>query len=248
MIGIVIPAHNEADGIEATLNAAIVAGVHPGLQGEQVEVVLVLDSCTDATAKIASRYPVQVLSVNARNVGTARALGADFAESRGARWLAFTDADTLVASDWLVQQLALNADVVCGSIGVDDWTVHGHHAPFLAAHFARTYKDREGHRHIHGANLGVSTAAYRRAGGFEPLACAEDVCLVKALEQTGATVAWSAAPRVSTSARPSARARGGFGDTLLAVIAAGGNPLPVHMEQVARAFASPVDCNPDRHT
>ncbi|RYY84013.1 MAG: glycosyltransferase family 2 protein, partial [Comamonadaceae bacterium] len=77
-----------------------------------------------------------------------------------------------------------------------------------------------GHRHVHGANLGVSATAYRRAGGFPALACSEDVALVEALKAMGANIAWSAAPRVSTSARANARARGGFGDTLLAVIAA----------------------------
>ncbi|HUD32119.1 MAG TPA: glycosyltransferase family 2 protein, partial [Variovorax sp.] len=74
---------------------------------------------------------------------------------------------------------------------------------------------------IHGANLGVSAEAYERVGGFRPLACSEDVALVEALQASGARIAWSAAPRVTTSARADARARGGFGDTLLAVIAAG---------------------------
>jgi hypothetical protein len=42
---------------------------------------------------------------------------------------------------------------------------------------------------------------------------------VKALEANGARFAWSARPRVFTSARTDARARGGFGDTLRAVVA-----------------------------
>jgi thymidine phosphorylase len=73
---------------------------------------------------------------------------------------------------------------------------------------------------VHGANLGVSAEAYLRAGGFQALACSEDVALVEALKASGARIAWSAAPRVTTSARTNARARGGFGDTLLAVVAA----------------------------
>jgi len=39
------------------------------------------------------------------------------------------------------------------------------------------------------------------------------------LEDIGAHVAWSALPRVTISARLDARARGGFGDTLLAMTA-----------------------------
>lgn len=54
-----------------------------------------------------------------------------------------------------------------------------------------------------------------RTGGFAALACHADVALVAALERSGAHFAWSAAPRVVTSGRTDARARGGFGDTLL---------------------------------
>ena len=221
MIGIVVPAHNEESEIGDTVSALLLAAAHPALQGEKVEVLVVLDSCSDATGAIARFGGARTLAVDARNVGLARAAGADMLIAEGARWLAFTDADTRVSPDWLVRQLELDVDVVCGSIGVDDWSVHGTYADALRAHFARTYTDADGHRHIHGANLGVSAEAYVRAGGFPALACSEDVALVEALQATGARIAWSAAPRVSTSARRNARARGGFGDTLLAVIAAG---------------------------
>lgn len=222
MIGVVIPAHDEARHIGANVRAVMLAAAHEALQGEAVQVMVVLDSCSDDTGAIAAQHGAQTLTVSLRNVGAARAAGAELLLSAGARWLAFTDADTLVAPDWLVAQLALQADAVCGSIGVDDWTPHGEHGEFLRQHFARTYTDADGHRHIHGANLGVSAAAYLRAGGFPPLRCSEDVALVRALQESGALIAWSAAPRVSTSARIDARARGGFGDTLLAVVTAAG--------------------------
>ena len=224
MIGIVIPAHNEAEHIGATLAAAARAAVHPSLKGETVRVVVVLDACDDATGLIAESYGIEhhvtTLRLLARNVGVARAAGATQLLDNGARWLAFTDADTIVSPDWLVTQLAQEADAVCGSISVEDWGAHGSDSDFIRDHFARTYTDVNGHRHIHGANLGVSAEAYRRVGGFQPLACSEDVALVEALQASGARIAWSAAPRVCTSARRNARARGGFGDTLLAVIAA----------------------------
>lgn len=221
MIGIVVPAHNEERDIGETVAALLLAAAHPALLGEKVEVLVVLDSCSDATGAIARFGGARTLAVDARNVGRARAAGAERLLAEGARWLAFTDADTRVSPEWLVRQLELGADAVCGSIGVDDWSVHGCYADALRGHFARTYTDADGHRHIHGANLGVSAEAYVRAGGFPALACSEDVALVEALQATGARIAWSAAPRVSTSARHDARARGGFGDTLLAVIAAG---------------------------
>lgn len=47
MIGILIPAHNEEDLLEQCLTAALRASKHGLLAGEPVEVLVVLDSCTD---------------------------------------------------------------------------------------------------------------------------------------------------------------------------------------------------------
>ncbi|MDM0026219.1 glycosyltransferase [Variovorax saccharolyticus] len=232
MIGIVIPAHNEALLIGQAVDAVMAAAVHPGLHGEPVEIVVVLDACSDLTGVIAARAGARTVSLRARNVGVARAVGAEAMLAAGARWLAFTDADTVVSPSWLVDQLAQDADAVCGSIGVNDWSAHGVHAEAIEAHFLRTYADVDGHSHIHGANLGVSAAAYRRAGGFRHLACSEDVALVRALEATGARIAWSAKPRVLTSSRRDARARGGFADALLDALAAS-------LAAVAPATATP---------
>lgn len=218
MIGIVIPAHNEEECLGQALAAACRAANHEGLQGEPVKIVVVLDACTDASEAIACAWPVTVLSIHDRNVGRARSVGADHLIASGARWLAFTDADSVVSERWLVDQLDLNSDVVCGSVSVDDWSAHGVHAHALRQHFEATYRDVDGHAHVHGANLGVSTPAYQRVGGFPPLACSEDVALVNALLACGAKIAWSAVPRVTTSSRRHARASGGFGDTLLEVV------------------------------
>ncbi len=174
--------------------------------------VVVADDCSDATAAIAGDCGAAVLSVQARNVGTARALGAQLALDAGARWLAFTDADSVVGADWLAVQLELDSDAVCGTVAVRDW---GSYGAQLQQHHARTYTDADGHQHIHGANLGVSADAYRRAGGFQPLGTSEDVALVAALHNAGARIAWSARPRVETSARRAFRAPLGFGATLL---------------------------------
>ena len=208
MIGVVIPAHNEEQHIGMALAAIQRAAQHPCLLGEAVQVLVVLDSCDDTTEAIAAAHGVQSLAVDVRNVGSARAVGAAQMVEAGARWLAFTDADTVVSPQWLWKQLELEADAVCGSIGISDWSMHGEQADNIRIHFARTYHDVDGHRHIHGANLGVSTEAYLRAGGFRPLACSEDVALVEALQACGARIAWSAAPRVSTSATSSLHASG----------------------------------------
>ncbi|SAK78372.1 Glycosyl transferase family 2 [Caballeronia hypogeia] len=214
MLAIVIPAHNEAAHIGACVAAARRAADHHQLLGETVRVIVVLDDCSDATGDIARAQGADVTSIAARNVGMARAHGAERALASGARWLAFTDADTTVAQDWLVRQLDCRADAVCGVIGVHDWSPHD---GAVREHFGRTYTDADGHRHIHGANLGVSAQAYVQAGGFAPLESSEDVALVEALMASGARIEWSASPRVVTSARTDFRAKQGFGATLLDV-------------------------------
>ncbi len=219
MLGIVIPAHNEEACIGAAVSAANTAARHPGLLGEDVRVLVVLDDCSDETAQAARAAGAQTLKAHTRNVGAARAAGAEALLNAGARWLAFTDADSIVCPNWLVDQLSLNADAVCGTVAVDDWSAHGIHAALIHAHFLEIYFDRDDHPHIHGANLGVSAVAYRLAGGFLPLRCGEDVHFVDALEKSGARIARSAKPRVVTSARRDARAAGGFADALLNAIA-----------------------------
>jgi len=215
VIGVVIPAHDEEARIGAALASVLAAALHPALDGEAVHVVVVADACADATAKAAAQAGVDVVEVPHRNVGRARSIGADLLLGRGARWLAFTDADSTVAEDWLAQQLALGAQAVCGCVWVEDWAVHGAHAARLAEAFRAGYSHADGHRHVHGANLGMSAQAYRKAGGFAPLRSDEDVALVRALGLAGVDVVYSAAPRVVTSARADHRAPWGFGASLV---------------------------------
>lgn len=212
MIGVLIPAHNEEQLLGECLRTVLEAGRHPALAQEQVLILVVLDSCTDGSAQVTRQYDVATLEVSVRNVGQARAAGASFLLERGARWIACTDGDSSVASDWLVEQLALDADAVCGTVTPGQWSDD---IPLEAQiRYQQRYQQREGHRHIHGANLGVSAAAYTLAGGFPPLACHEDVHLIHQLELRGARIAWSCRPRVTTSTRLNARASGGFADYL----------------------------------
>jgi glycosyltransferase involved in cell wall biosynthesis len=211
MIGVVVPAHNEERLIKFCLESLLDAAAHPALDGEAVEIIVVLDACTDQTGPIAQLEGVTTLSVDSHNVGLARQHGAAKAITLGARWLAFTDADCVVAADWLITQLNLKADAVCGTVAVNDWGFYGDR---MQQHFASTYNDTDGHQHIHGANMGVSVAAYLAVGGFAGLSSSEDVALVEALRQHGAAIAWSSAPRVVTSVRQDYKAPGGFGATL----------------------------------
>lgn len=211
MIGVIVPAHDEEEVIEECVQSLIEASTHPDLAREVVQIIVVLDNCRDRTGMLARSLGVNTIDVRVKNVGFARQTGAKIALGHGARWLAFTDADSVVAPDWLASQLALSADAVCGTVAVEDWGDYGER---MHRHFQLTYADADGHSHIHGANLGVSAEAYVAAGGFLGLESSEDVALVEALRASGAKIAWSRAPRVVTSVRPNFKAPGGFGATL----------------------------------
>lgn len=207
MIGAVVPAYDEEALIGRVLQALRVAATHPDLQGEEVRILVVLDACRDRTGDISHAFGAQCLAVDARNVGFARAAGAQALIEQGARWLAFTDADSVVAACWFSRQLALRSEAVCGVVEVDDWT--GFTSEERSA-YAADYLDAEDHRHIHGANLGVSVSAYQQAGGSPTLCTREEVALVERLHGLGVRIAWTNTVRVVTSARQDGRAPDGF--------------------------------------
>lgn len=211
MIGIAIPAHNEADYLAACLQSVQRSVAQLSRQGHSALVLVVLDACDDDTPRIARQYADHVLPITAHNVGEARRVGAQWLIDYGAQWLACTDADTQVPAHWLSAQLACQTDVFCGIVRVDDWGDYS--AGVIQAFHATTPQD--GHPHIHGANLGIARHAYLQVGGFLPATAHEDVSLVRRCEQAGLQIARRIDPCVVTSARRNARARGGFGDFLL---------------------------------
>ncbi|WP_242167928.1 MULTISPECIES: glycosyltransferase [unclassified Pseudomonas] len=218
MIGIVIPAHNEERHISACLASIQRAIAHPALAHQQVQLLVVLDACSDETATRVSAMGVATLEVSVRNVGKARAVGAEQLLEVGAQWLAFTDADTVVPADWLVRQIGFGADAVCGTVEVDSWSEYGES---VRSRYLELYQFTENHRHIHGANLGLSADAYLNAGGFQHLVAHEDVQLVADLERIGARIVWTATNPVVTSARRDYKCRGGFGEYLASLVAEG---------------------------
>jgi glycosyltransferase involved in cell wall biosynthesis len=217
-IGVVVPARDEAALLPACLDglAAATRGV---AAPADVRLLVVLDDCRDDSAEVVAGRGVDALAITAGCVGAARAAGCAAMLADGVDWLACTDADSVVPSGWLAEHLAALAegfDALVGTVRVDAWEDRPdgvrlrHHATYAPG-------DAETHPHVHGANLGVAAPAYRRAGGFAPLATAEDVALVEALERTGARIRRTRAAAVLTSARRRARARGGFADHLSAL-------------------------------
>ena len=227
MIAVIVPAHNEADAIGRSLGALRDAAAHPGLRGEEVLTVVALDACSDQTAAVCARYGAVTVALDARCVGVARARAADHALALGARWIASTDADTTVPPDWLWKQTTCGAEAFCGIVEVVDWLDY---PSCLRETFERREVARDGHAHVHGANLGVSAAAYRTVGGFAPLSTGEDVALVRALQDARLPIAWHARPLAATSARRTARAPNGFSGFLQALereaLEAGARLLP----------------------
>jgi glycosyltransferase involved in cell wall biosynthesis len=211
MIGVVIPAHNEECHITACLSSVLSAAAHPALARRKITVVVVLDDCSDRTGEIVLALGVSGVNVCFKNVGRARATGANYLLDAGAQWLAFTDADTVVPQDWLARQIEFGADAVCGTVVVDSWEEHGE---LVRSKYMEHYQFVENHRHIHGANLGLSAEAYRKAGGFQHFAAHEDVHLVANLERIAAQIVWTATNPVVTSARRNFKCHGGFGEYL----------------------------------
>jgi len=219
-VGVVVPVHDEEEHLGPCL---VALGDAVRRAGAPVEVVVVLDACTDASAARAAEAVATVVTIDERNVGAARGAGAAaaLAAADPARvWLATTDADSLVPPTWLADQLALaaaGADAVAGVVEVLDWAEHPPEVPerYLHGYAARAGSGHArppatGHRHVHGANLGVRGDAYLAVGGFPPLPTGEDVALWRALVRDGRATVATRALVVTTSARRRARAPDGF--------------------------------------
>ncbi|WP_433802146.1 glycosyltransferase [Actinomycetospora sp. CA-084318] len=212
VLGVVVPVHDE----EALLGGCLEALDRAArwVRGSaSVRLVVVLDSCRDASRDITREHGVETVAVAARNVGVARDAGfRALLDGPGAvpDWIATTDADSRVPPDWLLAQLAAyerGADARVGAVYVDDWDGHGR----STREWFRTVYDAaaDPHPHVHGANLGVRREAYDRCGGFQGLAVGEDVTLVAALDADGRVHRSRRSP-VLTSGRRIARADGGF--------------------------------------
>ena len=184
-IAIGIPARDEALRIEACL-ASIGAAVAPCRL--PVSVVVAADCCRDQTLQLAERAlaaasPVlrgHVIEVGAATAGGAREAACAAAVAATGRpvsevWLATTDADSTVAPDWLIAQLRWawrGLHGVAGLVHIDG------ELPVEIRRRARASQRRNGrgvgHRHVHGANLGLRGELWQQLGGFLPLPLGED--------------------------------------------------------------------------
>ncbi len=219
-MGVVVPARDEEESLPATLAALEAAATEASVAGLSVRVVVVLDRCHDTSADVVARWQdVEAVRCEAGAVGAARALGCNWLLGRAAGprpdWLATTDADTVVPSDWLVRQARLaagGADLVVGTVEPDDALPRSR-----ASQWWRRHRLTELHGHVHGANLGFRAETYAAVGGFAPLVTGEDRDLVARLRAAGARCVATDAARVTTSSRLQGRAPDGFAAYLRAL-------------------------------
>ena len=108
MLSIIVPAHNEADHIEATLTHLHEAARQAGVA---YELIVVDDASEDATAERSRELGAQVCGVAHRHIAATRNAGARIA--RFHRFL-FVDADTLVPPETLAAAMAAMDD---GAVG-----------------------------------------------------------------------------------------------------------------------------------
>ncbi|MCA1223349.1 glycosyltransferase [Streptomyces sp. 8L] len=230
---VIVPAHDEAASLAAAVHSVRAAARHPGVAGTPVLVVVVADACTDGTVAVAEDAGALVVRVAYRNVGRARASGAEAALRRLAAygeglWLATTDADSVVPPRWLAHQLRHARQGWECVVGTVRLAPHPLLSPATAArHDAHYFAERPPgrgawhHPHVHGANLGVAAGPYLAAGGFPPLAHSEDSALVAALERSGRQILRTDGCPVLTSGRVDSRAPQGFGAFLTSLANAG---------------------------
>jgi glycosyltransferase involved in cell wall biosynthesis len=217
VVGVVLPVHDEETLLPGALEAieGAVAALPAAIKGL---VAVVLDDCRDGSAATAVAWAIRVGAVvlrqDCRNVGSARAQGAQALlglwpeENPAQTWLATTDADSRVPNDWLTAQLEAyrtGTDLWAGRVSVSEESTT-----------ARLWRERyaaEGDP-IHGANLGFSAALYRELGGFCGLRTGEDRDLYVRAAAAGFRIAHDPRATVMTSSRKRGRAPEGFAAAL----------------------------------
>jgi len=246
---VTIPARNEARLLRRALDA--LAAQRP-LEGDPpaigtFDAIVFVNNSNDATVEIASAFaaahpelPVAVacaeLAAGEAHVGTARKRVMDAAAARflaaGAPHglVATTDADTVVAPDWIAQiyAAAAHADAVAGYVALGESEQAKLHAPVRLLYsrelsYRRAIADVEAlidpqphdpaprHASFVGAAFAVTARTYRAAGGVPALPALEDQAFARALLRIDARIRHSTLVRAATSARTIARATGGFG-------------------------------------
>lgn len=192
MISFIIPAHNEAQYLGATLHAMFTAA---RAAGEAYEVIVVDDSSTDRTGQIARDAGARVERVEHRHIAATRNAGARIARGE---LLMFVDADTLINAEVV---RAVCEAIAQGAVGGGCLFDFDGDLPLWARIFhpvglqvARVTKL------VGGCCMFSTRAAFDAVGGFsEEYYAAEDLMFVRAMKRHGRFVIPK--PKVVTSGR-----------------------------------------------
>lgn len=93
-VSVVIPAYNEEKYLPKTLESIKKLKRHPD------EILVIDGGSTDNTCEVARDYGAKCVTVEHRGIGYARQQGVEYATGD---MIAFTDADTIVPTDWLTK-------------------------------------------------------------------------------------------------------------------------------------------------
>ena len=212
-IAVLVTAENDGEGLSRCL-----AGLDTARQWVEmcqinppiIRIVVVLDRYADRSA-IAESWPGIEVVAAAANTGRVRTGRVSLARTTGAAfvlrdadpaavWIAWTDADSVVPTQWLVTQLRAaqsGADLLLGAVRPDPAELTALEMQrWLAVHDWAT-----GHRCIHAANLGIRGDVYARVGGFPNTAPTEVVVLVDLVRASGGLIVGSVSDPVLTGAR-----------------------------------------------
>jgi glycosyltransferase involved in cell wall biosynthesis len=254
-ISVTIPAQNEEDLIEDCLHGlkAQVDRWGDPLDPDLYEVILLVNNSTDRSVEIAHRFASLypdfrlhiidiVLAPRHAHVGWARRLAMEEALGRFRHMrhpggvIAATDADTVVAPDWVAETLAAvdaGAEGVGGRLMLPPVSLLDAEPRLREATLRHRRYERLTHRLASlldpdpfdhwprhgdhgGASLAATAHAYARAGGMPAVATGEDHAFYARLKRTGTRFRHSNRVRVFTSDRQDGRAAGGMAATLAA--------------------------------
>jgi len=266
-VAVAVPARDEAERLPACLAALDRAAA--AWRGP-VTIVVLANQCRDASIAVLAATRLR----HATLVWRAVSLLPGYAHAGWARRLAFdaaadllaadhdlllsTDADTLVAPDWLVRNAAClaRADAVAGravtiraeraatgAAGHRRLDLLGRY--YTALDYLRAARDPgtepwPRHHYEGGASIALTRGLYRRIGGAPTPALAEDRALFDRVRAMGGRVVHPVDVRVATSCRLDGRAPGGMADTVAGWVAQD-EAAPLH-----DTYHLPIALDPDR--